>query len=159
MNISGIILCMRPANERWRYTVTPSLFGWTHTQNDPGYIKSNETINLTGVILPDIIMMLKEMWQAALTILKCWHIPCVHLNKTMPTASRHLNSPLLLPGTSTHNPMVTHRSWSWMINSHPFRSMSISLPIPWIRLFQTLTLRLQGQGHGCSQRARPYSHT
>ena len=31
----GIILCMRPANERWRYTVTPSLIGWVHTQNDP----------------------------------------------------------------------------------------------------------------------------
>ena len=25
----------RPANERWRYIVTPSLFGWAHTQNDP----------------------------------------------------------------------------------------------------------------------------
>ena len=24
-----------PANERWRYTVTPSLIGWVHTQNDP----------------------------------------------------------------------------------------------------------------------------
>ena len=34
---SGIILCMHPANERWRYTVTPSLIviGWAHTQNDP----------------------------------------------------------------------------------------------------------------------------
>ena len=30
-----IILCMRPANERWRYTVTPSLIGWAHTQIDP----------------------------------------------------------------------------------------------------------------------------
>ena len=26
---------MRPANERRRYTVTPSLIGWVHTQNDP----------------------------------------------------------------------------------------------------------------------------
>ena len=33
--IAMIILCMRPANERWRYTVTPSLIGWAHTQNDP----------------------------------------------------------------------------------------------------------------------------
>ena len=30
-----IILCMHPANERWRYNVTSSLNGWTHTQNDP----------------------------------------------------------------------------------------------------------------------------
>ena len=31
----GIILCMRPANERRRYNVTLSLIGWTHSQNDP----------------------------------------------------------------------------------------------------------------------------
>ena len=32
---SGIILSMGSANERRRYYVTPSLIGWTHTQNDP----------------------------------------------------------------------------------------------------------------------------
>ena len=32
---AGIILCMRPANERWRYSVTSSLIGWAHSQNDP----------------------------------------------------------------------------------------------------------------------------
>ena len=31
----GIILCMRPANERRRYYVTSSLIGWVHAQNDP----------------------------------------------------------------------------------------------------------------------------
>ena len=31
---SGIILCMRLANERRRYNVTSSLIGWAHTQND-----------------------------------------------------------------------------------------------------------------------------
>ena len=37
--------------------------------------------------------------------------------------------------------------------------MSISAPTPihQIRLFQTLTFKLQGQDHGCGQRARPYS--
>ena len=30
---TGTILCMCPANERWRYSVTPSLIGWAHTQN------------------------------------------------------------------------------------------------------------------------------
>ena len=34
-NYAGIILCMRPANERRRYNVTSSLIGWAHTQNDP----------------------------------------------------------------------------------------------------------------------------
>ena len=43
--------------------------------------------------------------------------------------------------------------------THPFRSMSIGRPIPEIKLFQTLTLKfqLQGQGHGCGQRARSYN--
>ena len=32
---TGIILCMHPVNEIWRYSVTPSLIRWVHTQNDP----------------------------------------------------------------------------------------------------------------------------
>ena len=32
---TGIILYMRPANERWRYNVTSSLIGLAHTQSDP----------------------------------------------------------------------------------------------------------------------------
>ena len=31
----GIILWMRPANERQRYIVMSSPIGWAHTQNDP----------------------------------------------------------------------------------------------------------------------------
>ena len=27
-------MCMRPTNERWCYTVTPSVIGWAHSQND-----------------------------------------------------------------------------------------------------------------------------
>ena len=42
-SISGIILCMRPANERRRYIVTSSLIGWAHTQNDPCDIKNPYT--------------------------------------------------------------------------------------------------------------------
>ena len=34
------------------------------------------------------------------------------------------------------------------VDSHPFRSMSISHPIHKIRLFQNLTLKIQGQGNG-----------
>ena len=33
--IAGMVLCMCPANERWRYIVTSSLIGWAHTRNDP----------------------------------------------------------------------------------------------------------------------------
>ena len=43
---SGIILCMGPANERWRYNLTSSLIGWMHIQNDPWGIQlwSNDPI-------------------------------------------------------------------------------------------------------------------
>ena len=49
----------------------------------------------------------------------------------MSTARRRLKSLQSLYGTSTHPTMVTHRSqsWSWMIDSHPFHSMSISKAI------------------------------
>ena len=32
---TGLILCLRPANERRRYKVTPSLIGWAQTNNQP----------------------------------------------------------------------------------------------------------------------------
>ena len=44
-----------------------------------------------------------------------------------------------------------------MDKSHSFCSMSIGNPIPEIGLFQTMTLKLQGQGHGCGQRERSHS--
>ena len=43
------------------------------------------------------------------------------------------------------------------IDSHPFNSMSISHPIPEIRLFQNLTLKIQGQGHGWGERWKSQS--
>ena len=35
---AGIILCMQPANERWRHIITSSLIGWEHTQNNPPFV-------------------------------------------------------------------------------------------------------------------------
>ena len=43
---SAIILCMHPANERWRYIVMASLIGWPHTQNDP-YFLDTKSLNWT----------------------------------------------------------------------------------------------------------------
>ena len=43
------------------------------------------------------------------------------------------------------------------IESHPFNSMSIGHPIPEIRLFQDLTLKIQGQGHGWGNRWKSQS--
>ena len=44
MYISGIILWMRPANERRRYIVT-SFIGWGHTQNYPWYMHHSALIS------------------------------------------------------------------------------------------------------------------
>ena len=66
------------------------------------------------------------------------------------TAGRHLKSPQSLKGSYLHLILVTKRSqsWSWMT---PVCSMSIGPPIPEIRLFQNLTLKIQGQGHSQGQ--------
>ena len=52
----NINLCIHPANERWRYSVTPSLIGWTHIQNDPcAYLKcdkSHGSLRLPGAFTP-----------------------------------------------------------------------------------------------------------
>ena len=37
--VTGLILGLRPANERRRYKVTPSLIGWAQTKNQPCYYK------------------------------------------------------------------------------------------------------------------------
>ena len=42
---SGIILCMHPANEIWRYNVTSSLIGWGHTEIIPASCSPVQTHN------------------------------------------------------------------------------------------------------------------
>ena len=76
----------------------------------------------------------------------------------MSMARWHLKSPRSLFGTSAHTTMATQVNImvmnGWLTS---FRSLSIGRPIPDIKLFQTLTLKLQGQGHGCDQRAWSYN--
>ena len=55
MELSGIILCMHPATERWCYNVMPSLIGWVHAQNN------------TWIVLP----MASDLFSIATTV-KCW---------------------------------------------------------------------------------------
>ena len=54
------------------------------------------------------------------------------------------------PVTFTQPTLVKQglRPWSWMIDSRPFRSMSIGLPIHEIRLYQILTLKPHGKVRG-----------
>ena len=74
----------------------------------------------------------------------------------MSTARRRLKSPRSLSGTSAHPTMVTQVNImvlnGWLT---PF-SFHVNRPIPEIKLFQTLTLKLQGQGHGCGERSRSH---
>ena len=42
---TGIILCMRPTNERQHYNVMLSLIGWAYTQNDPHVYKCTGIFN------------------------------------------------------------------------------------------------------------------
>ena len=35
MGSTVFIVCSNPVNERWHYSVTPSLIGWAYRQNDP----------------------------------------------------------------------------------------------------------------------------
>ena len=56
LTYAGLILCMRPANERRRYNETSSLIGWAHTKNDPCLWPNNawsrkSIHNKTGKIL------------------------------------------------------------------------------------------------------------
>ena len=48
--LPGIILCIRPANERQRCNVTSSLIGWAYTQHDP-WFTSNLASNILGLTL------------------------------------------------------------------------------------------------------------
>ena len=44
IHLSGIILCIRQANERRRYNVTSSLICWAHTQNVPWWVVLSSVI-------------------------------------------------------------------------------------------------------------------
>ena len=83
-----------------------------------------------------------------------------HRNKLdMSTARRRLKSPRSLSGTSAHPTMITLviimvvNRWLTSFSFHVNRQ-----PHSWDKLFQTLTLKLQGEGHWCDQRSKSCSH-
>ena len=98
-----------------------------------------------------------EVWVSFLSS-KCnqsfLHSNLLHCVYIVPRCIETLQYPACL-----HTQRVTQksRSWSWMVSSHPFCSMSIGPPIPEIRLFQNLTSKIQGQGHACCQKSRSHS--
>ena len=61
----GIILCMCPANERWRYIVMWSLIGcWAHIQNNPCHI--------TDILLCLYIVSYTSKHQTSRWLLMAW---------------------------------------------------------------------------------------
>ena len=76
----------------------------------------------------------------------------------MSTARRRVKSSRSLSGTSAHPTMCTQVNI--VVMNGWLRSFSFHVNRPshsWDRSFQTLTLKFQGQGHSCGQRARSYS--
>ena len=47
---SGLIPCLRPANERWRYFVTPSLIGWAYASNQPYNLPPSTSYKESAII-------------------------------------------------------------------------------------------------------------
>ena len=67
---AGIILCMRPANERRRYIVTSSLIGCAHTQNDPcSWYHYNKTMGIFHGKWPAF----DSNWLSTLRSTLVWH--------------------------------------------------------------------------------------
>ena len=58
-HLSGINLCMRPANGRRRYIVTSSLIGWAHMQNDPCLSNQWQSRSVTSYISKSISPLVK----------------------------------------------------------------------------------------------------
>ena len=111
----GIILCMCPANEIWRYIVMSSVIGWAHTQNDPwnhhslGAWGHAPLISYTGVssiwlvyIRYDIMVkmphgclhiwrvsiatcIMSEIWSYTMAIMQMTHI-CFHYRQDYSTS-------------------------------------------------------------------------
>ena len=105
------------------------------------------------IISSDFRILIKKI-QKLLQILKNFmpesYQNQVNIQLDESTAPRHLKSLWSLLDRSLHLILVTKRSrsWSWMT---PFCSMSIGPRIAEIRLFQNLTLKIQGHGHGQGQ--------
>ena len=110
-------------------------------------------------VSPNVMHSVTHCWDFSTLLYFNW-ILTWHNNSEldMSMARQRLKSPRSLSGTSALPTMVTQVNImvmnGWLSS---FRSLTISCPIPETKLFQTLTLKLQSQGHGCGQRARSYN--
>ena len=77
-----------------------------------------------------------------------WMAMCLSLDSQWITLGKNkaLNQNKTTSNISPHKKITNKLSNT--IDTHPFRAMSIGHPIPEIRLFQNLIMKIQGQGNG-----------
>ena len=121
-----------------------------------------------GHPIPEIRIFKIWPWKSKVKVMGEVDIESHNMGPTfyrLPSLSFHVNQPFhSYDNTFSKFDLKNPRSRSWVrgklkfttrvlhsIDSHPFHPMSIGHPIPEIRLFQNLTLKIQGQGHGWGQ--------
>ena len=96
---TGIILCMCPANEKWRYNVTPFLIGWGHIRNDLWLLKDHTYSRLFGYVkiiarsLPfsrDHSVYVPSQWETTLQCNVVSHWPVTYTKLSMCPANERL---------------------------------------------------------------------
>ena len=104
---AGIILCVRPANQRWRYIVTSSLIGWAHPQNDP-YFRVSELALMEQ-------WMLRCQWSnfQGLRVKTDLHqiTPKETKGQTVCIVQCHYNVVNFLPNPHSKHPIAHHSGW------------------------------------------------
>ena len=136
----------------WQYSPLMADIEWTSfcRQHFQVYFDWQSVTCITNVNKSSLVHVI-AWWQ---TGTKPSHEPTRYVNGTPTSEVTLVTIRYIYPSHHGHTRSI---SWPWMDDSQSFCTMSISPPILEIRLFQTLTLKLQGQGHECGQRARSWS--
>ena len=96
---------LRPANERWRYTVTPSLIGWVHTHDDPCWPTWNFAENILNYIcMTENWYILFEMHQL--------------LQKLVSKDANYHNSPMVLAWCQMGNKPLSEPKIAQLTDAH-----------------------------------------
>ena len=126
---------MRPSNERWRYTVTPSLIGWEHTQND--HCKT-AVERWRYTVMPSLIGWAHTQNDHCKLLLKLGHFISIHISYksedmiTYPCSSYSWS--LLIKGIP-HNTSIIycHRIATFFFYSNCIQIIHVILILPYNR--------------------------
>ena len=115
--LSGIILWMRPANERQRYIVMSFLIGWVHTQNDP--CQRWSISNRRGLSLP-LFTCLTDI--KFLSLLPSWQVDM--------SLSIYITFPYRLHMFIYMNPEVYFVAAPWPVNNPNLSNVNVNALVP-----------------------------